>query len=345
MKKLIIIQNKILHYRIPLYNELSKYYNLTIIHSGASVYDEYTDFNELILPIRNIGPFILQSGLISEIKKQNPHFIIAMFDIHWVYNIYFAIRRNKFKFIWWGLGRSKSLFSNLVKSIIANLGHPIIFYNDYSLNQINNFLLSSVPKYIANNTIDVPSGCKSHISSKKNNIIFVGSFDSRKRLDILCSVFIDLLPSISNDINLVLVGDGLEYNNIKCFVNESGYSDRIVLKGRINSVDELLKIYKYSIVNVSVGQAGLSVLQSFGFGVPFITFFDSISSGETSNIIDGFNGYLCKDRGDLLYYLNIICNDLHLARKLGKNAYNYYNQECTIENMAQGFINAIESQA
>ena len=34
MKKVVIIQNIIPHYRIALYNELSKYYNIIVIHSG-----------------------------------------------------------------------------------------------------------------------------------------------------------------------------------------------------------------------------------------------------------------------------------------------------------------------
>jgi len=34
MKNILIIQNEIPHYRIALYNELSKAYNVTVLHSG-----------------------------------------------------------------------------------------------------------------------------------------------------------------------------------------------------------------------------------------------------------------------------------------------------------------------
>ena len=36
MEKILIIQNTILHYRKPLYNALSLYYDVTVLHSGKA---------------------------------------------------------------------------------------------------------------------------------------------------------------------------------------------------------------------------------------------------------------------------------------------------------------------
>ena len=45
-KKLLILQNKILNYRVPVYEELHKQYEVTVIHAGKPV---NASFNEKIL--------------------------------------------------------------------------------------------------------------------------------------------------------------------------------------------------------------------------------------------------------------------------------------------------------
>ena len=76
-----------------------------------------------------------------------------------------------------------------------------------------------------------------------------------------------------------------------------------------------------------------------------MTLENSISGGEKYNIVDGRNGIICKEDIDsIVASLEKVCNNTDYARQLGKNAYNYYSDKCTIENMADGFIQAIESE-
>ena len=60
MKKLLIIQNTIMHYRKPVYNELSKIYNVTILHSGSVSIDKNDLYSEIITSVKQIGPFFFQ---------------------------------------------------------------------------------------------------------------------------------------------------------------------------------------------------------------------------------------------------------------------------------------------
>ena len=53
-KKVLILQNQILNYRIPVYEKLQKEYDVTVIHIGKKV---SRDFNEIILNPYRIGPF------------------------------------------------------------------------------------------------------------------------------------------------------------------------------------------------------------------------------------------------------------------------------------------------
>lgn len=48
MKKVLILQNTILHYRKALYNELSKNYDVTILHSGKVSKNQDDYYNEIV---------------------------------------------------------------------------------------------------------------------------------------------------------------------------------------------------------------------------------------------------------------------------------------------------------
>ncbi|MBE2985517.1 glycosyltransferase, partial [Campylobacter californiensis] len=62
-----------------------------------------------------------------------------------------------------------------------------------------------------------------------------------------------------------------------------------------------------------------------------------------SNIKDKINGIFCQDNQNSLEEALVkMCNSIELAREMGKKAYEYYGEYCTIENMVQGFRDAIE---
>ena len=111
--------------------------------------------------------------------------------------------------------------------------------------------------------------------------------------------------------------------------------------GRINNTDELARYYENAIASISYGQAGLSVLQSFAYGVPYITCEDAISGGEHKNIVHKVNGLLFDNQYSIEDAMHDLILDKDFALKLGKNAYNYYSKFCTIEEMAKGFHEAI----
>lgn len=345
MKRLIFIQNKILHYRKSLYNELSNYYDVIVIHSGDASKSSTDAYTEVILAVTKIGPFYFQQGLQKKIRALSPDVVIAMFDIRWVTTFPLLNKNSRFQFLWWGLDTGKSLIATKVKVLIARLGFPIIFYNVFNKNKMSKMGLGSSPLYVANNTFDVGKRYPSFKYPVKNKVLFVGSFDKRKQNDILLQSFNNILPKIPESVMLTFVGDGDQKDSTCLYAKRLGLTDRVSFLGRINEPEALLDLYKESIVTVSFGQAGLSILQSLGFGVPYITKKNAISGGEISNITHGETGYFCDDSLDSLEnYLLKLVNDIEQARKLGENAYNYYSSHCTIENMAQGFINAIEGK-
>ena len=129
---------------------------------------------------------------------------------------------------------------------------------------------------------------------------------------------------------------------VKGYINENNLNQNVFMLGEIN--DPVLKkeYFAKSIVNISPNQAGLSVLESFSFGVPFVTKENAISGGEHLNIKHGYNGLLLKNEEELLEKMNNINDNIGQIRKMGENAYNYYVNNRNFNSMVEAFVNAIE---
>ena len=102
MKKILIIQNEILHYRKALYNELSNYYNITVLHSGDKSLTKEDSYKEVLSSKTKFLSFEIQHRLFSEVRKDYD-VVIAMFDLHWLKSFLIPSIVNKnTDFIWWG---------------------------------------------------------------------------------------------------------------------------------------------------------------------------------------------------------------------------------------------------
>jgi glycosyltransferase involved in cell wall biosynthesis len=341
-KKILIIQNIIPHYRKPLFNLLSLEYNLTIAHSGVATVSENDLYKEVIFFVKKMGFFNFQVGLLKELSKDYD-VIISMCDFHWPLNFYPLIRLSKkTKFILWGSWLTNRPLIDWLKIHLARKADANIFY---CLRDKGIFLKANVPEgklFVANNTFDVGKRSKSYLHQLKFRILFVGTLDERKENDTLIQAFNNIKNKINPSINLTIIGEGKTKSDLLFLVKQLNLCNRIYFEGKITDSQRLLNFYEESIVSVSYGQAGLSVLQSLGFGVPFITKFNAISGGEKTNIIDGFNGFFCDgSQYDLENKLLLLCSDIQIARNMGKNAFDYYSNNCTIEIMANGFIEAI----
>ncbi|WP_281630278.1 glycosyltransferase family 4 protein [Vibrio sp. St2] len=346
-KKVLIGYNYILHYRKPFFNELAKHYDVTVLHSGEVSVNENDNFSEIIVPTRQMGPFFLQKKLIKECLSKEYDFVILLFDVRWVSTV-LTLLFNKVlfkhkKILLWGAWITKSNIANHVRMALSKMVHANVYYTaearrDFVIRGLNPDNL-----YVANNTFDVENKSKAYEHENKFRLLFVGSLDERKKNTDLIEAYKNTLEYIPQDITLTFVGDGKENDVLRALVNRLGIAERVDFVGRLENPHDLVQYYNEALVSISYGQAGLSVLQSLGFGVPIITHRDAISGGEKSNIKHNINGAFCDDRMALEKEIVRFSNDGHLARKMGENAYNYYSRFCTIENMVQGFVDAIEN--
>lgn len=344
MKRVLILQNKILHYRKPLYNKLAEKYDLTVLHSGAASIEDGDNYKEIIVPVKTRFKLKFQEGVIQEVKSGKYFAVVAMLDIHWINNLIASyVFPKSTKFIWWGIMVSSKKTGNKIRAKILKRGLPSIFYTEQGIRDMKQFGVNNSNATFCNNTIHIENRIKCYKEPVKSSILFVGSLDSRKRVDILISSFSFIQKSISENITLDIIGSGIEESNLKEQVKDLKLEDKILFHGQINKTNELESFYKKAICSVSFGQAGLAVLQSMGYGVPFITKQNAISGGEITNISHNENGFICENNPESLSkYLIKLCQDTSLSCKMGEKAYLHYSENCTIEKMADKFSYLLE---
>ena len=178
----MIIYNCITHYRKPVFNELGKKYNLTVIHSGQKSKANTDLFEEVIIPAARIGPFNIQFSLFKNNLK-NYDVIIGLADVRWLSTIISIFLKDKSqKFILWGAWFTSNKIVNLVRVFLTKYVDANIFYTVKTKNDFINKGINGKNLYVANNTIDVKNDAKSFQSKVKNKIIFVGTLNVRERI-------------------------------------------------------------------------------------------------------------------------------------------------------------------
>lgn len=346
MKKVLIIQNRIPLYRDQLFSEISKQnVDLTICYfekdNGLTEKNYKTKFFKKI----KIASFIMPSlSLINYAKKFDV--VIGMFDIKWI-NICILPFFIKNKFYFWGIGLSSQAGLNINKKYnflrfsIARRSSGIILYSNYA-RQIylkNNFRSNQL--FVAHNT--VKNDNKIDLSKKKyNNFLFIGSLDERKKIKVLCKAFISCVPYINENIKLIIIGEGKILSDLKKFVSKSGMQKRIIFTGGVYSKREKQKYFANAIAAISYGQAGLSVLESMSYGVPFITQIDAITGGEIYNIKHKKNGYIVNNQKELKNSMIELVDNEKLCKEMSKNSFDYYWNNRTIQQMSNSFLKVIK---
>jgi glycosyltransferase involved in cell wall biosynthesis len=249
---------------------------------------------------------------------------------------------SKIKWVWWGMDKGASKIALKIKLLIAKRNNPIVFYNSQIRREMIEKGVNASKCFVANNTFHVEGALPCFDNPIKDTFINVGSLDSRKQNDVTIRVFKRILLRTNLDLKLVFIGDGVERKMLEDLVIKEELFDSVIFTGHIANTKKLAKYYRDSIASVSFGQAGLAVLQSMAYGVPFVTKKNAISGGEKYNIIDGVNGILCEDspKSLELAMLSLIQNKDY-AHILGNEAYEYYHKFASIENMAENFIQAM----
>lgn len=346
--KVLMLVNYIPHYRLPVYNKIAEHFNLTIAHFGSLLPDKDVNFKQIKLTEIQFRGFVFFKENLYKIC-QNYDVVLSLSDLRVLPKIALGLRRKRnFGLVYWGIGVSASYNKKFdedkrldkIRFWLINKADAILFYSSYPIKRYIDYGIDSEKLFVAHNTIEVKE--KIDIPNKKKYFLFVGTLYTQKKIYDLLQAYLKYKNKNKNIADLIIVGDGEERENIIKWINNNNLEHKIFLKGQINDQNTLRLLYQDAIACISPGQAGLTVLNSFAYGVPFITTKDAITGGEIFNIIDQETGIFYDGSiNNLAEILGQLNHNTDLVNILSKNAQNHYFNYRTIDNMVNGFIDAI----
>jgi len=347
LRVLMIHAGVIPHYRVPIYGYLSRYlreygFDLTVASDGIqSDCPDAIRFPYIRMPlsVRSIARMV---------RKERIDVVIDYMELkhRYLFPTYFVVKGLlRRKMVYWGQGCDlldpKDKLKKAAYALEQSMCEAIILYAEH--------LKEYVPKrfhrkvFIANNTLclsyaGLPKGTtrdsvlSSHGIKTKKNIICVGRMQKRKRIDRL----VEAVTRMDRpDIGLILVGpdpdgilDGIRGENIH--ILGPLYEDR--------KFDLLAAADVYCLP----GSVGLSIVDAFHCGLPFVTE-DGDVSAEIMYLKDGVNGFIVPQGNipELSRKLQLLLDDGGLRKGFSEAALREIRENGSMDKFCSGFRDAL----
>lgn len=348
MKVLYVTQRDLLHYRMPIFSIVNAEDNieLTLAHCGKQ--KKQDAIPELLLKNKKYGPLNKFEDFAKICDQYDVILCMAYFQNLAILKMLLN-RKRKYKVVLWSIGvrastkghgyDSKSKLEGL-KEYFFKKGDALLFYSDYPIAKHEARGIPREKMFVANNTVEVLKINPSDYG-EKNQFLFVGSLYATKGLDVLIEAYADALKQCPDLYGMTIVGDG-DKPRYEEMIKNLGLEDKVKLTGGIYEEKGLTEQFTKSVLCLSPNQAGLTVLKSLGYGVPFVTAHDAITGGERFNVIDGETGFYCDSREAITAVMVDSYKNPEKYKEIGKKAYDYYWTNRTPQRMAQGIIDAIK---
>ena len=248
------------------------------------------------------------------------------------------------KMIWWGQGRDlldpHALLKNAAYTTEHALCDAIILYAEHLRKYVSARFQHKI--FIANNTLALsypglaPGSrekvLRSHGIRTRKNIICVGRFQRRKRIDRL----VEAVRLMSRpDVGLILVGPDSDG------ILDEFQGDHIYRIGEMYG-DDRLDLMSAADVYCLPGAVGLSIVDAFHCGLPFVTE-DGDESAEIAYLRHGENGFVVP-RGDtaaLAEALLRLLDDNDLRARFSNAARAEILANGSMDQMCHGFLMAL----
>lgn len=350
-KKILILYNKLFHYRIPIFNILAKKYDITVVYSyeTSSEILSQCEFQTQYIPIFRLWKFVIHKRNIYS-YCHNFDVVIAYGEKTWLSYAFLSLCKRSFKLLFWTIGAPASYDRHYgeacklhyyLTDFFDKRADGLIFYSDVPIQMYKNRGVEKQNFFVANNTVKVR---KTKVNPLiKNQILFIGSLYLEKGLPVLLDAYKKVYEQNQSIPNLVVVGGGDQLETIKEWVVRSELSSKVELLGPIYEEGKKAELFSKSIACISPLQAGLSVLESMGYGVPFITMEDAITGGEIFNIKHNVNGLLLAGKEEFEKVLLEMIENKEKFIEYGINAYRHYWDYRKPEDMTKGLCEAIEN--
>ncbi len=326
MKKALIVYHYIAHYRLPIFDELSKTEEYRFDFAAGVETDQnikiVSDDKLNFIRLRNkwfFGKRVLwQTGLFKLIRNKeyseiiflgNPYFISTWIAL-------FYIRFTKMKSYIWTHGYTDKLsgLKLTIFKVFWSLVDGILLYGNYAKTNMIALGVDSSNLHVIYNSLDYEEQLKIRKTLKKtsvyidyfkNNkpvIIFTGRLTEVKKLDQLLKA-----QKVLNNFNIVFVGDGNEKSKLIKLAKELEVFSSCWFYGECYDEAKIGELFYNAKVCVAPGNVGLTAMHSMVFGTPVISHSNfMLQMPEFEAIIPGKTGdfFEMDDIGNLAKVLN-----------------------------------------
>jgi glycosyltransferase involved in cell wall biosynthesis len=345
-QKVLLIQQVIPSYRIPIFDLLAESVDLTVVYESGAAPEgvRFATKKATLFHIPRVGK-VYRGGLRH--LTQGYDVVINSYDTPvYVVRRLGRLKRRGFGLVHWGIGVSASYGARYdaddknkrFYESVLRASDACLFYSDYP---VKKYAAQGWPEemlFAAPNTVFVQ---RDETPRKKDMLLFLGSLYPQKGFDELLEQYDLACRENANVPRLAIIGDGSERARIEDWVREHGLTERVEFTGAIFDDVVLGRCFAAAIACVSPNQAGLTVLKSMGCGVPYITRRDAITGGELFNIHDRTDGVLYDRPDELKSILLDLTEHPETYMLYGSNARAYYEANRKPQDMANGFLAAI----
>lgn len=348
-----IVDHVLQHYRIPLFRYLAgQGCRITICypswfkHQSPTLEELAPDLSKFVDTI----PLNARKGLYFYyfgVKKLNQYDVVIFMQDLRVIDFWKATLNpfKSYKLIHWGIGVSSfektHWLTTILRNISSQFADKLILYS----NEAKRYYLKSLRSKIevAHNTIENYKS-KDFSCVDKDIFLFIGRLDRRKGLTELINAFFKYISTAgTSDIQkLVIIGDGIMKEELKELVAKLNIQNFVMFVGAIKDDDRKSKYFERAQLCISLKQAGLAVLESFSYGVPFVTLKNSKTGGERFNIRHNKTGFLLESEAELVDLLRYSQKNRSKIKNIGTNAYWFYQEERSMKCMAETFVKTIK---
>ena len=350
--KVLFITNKAPHYRVPIFNGLSKKLDIKFIFTHENERINGLQSKYELIPGIGWGKYLAHFGLKKVLRREKPSKVMMLppDPLHIIDNLiaYNYCRKNNIPFFFfverWSykhiplkdklsnkihqklMVKAEKVFVSGKKSMewVKSLGvkkERIILAPDASEIECNSYEVEELRKKIL----------KDNNLQDKKIILYVGRLISRKGLKYLISAFSKL--NLSN-ISLLLVGGGDFYklgersveSKLKDQVNQLGLKKNVLFLGEVPHKDLpayylLADLFVYPSTTEKISEPwGLTLNEAMQFGLPLIS---TDAVGAAYDLIqDGKNGFMVKEKSveELKKSIEKILKSNSLRIKMGKES-------------------------
>ena len=160
---------------------------------------------------------------------------------------------------------------------------------------------------------------------QKKIILTAGRLVPEKGIEYLKKVSVKILERYP-EWQWVVLGEGVERENLEQFIIENNLQNRFVLKGNVENVDEYLQQASIFVITSTYEGLGLSMLEARAMKVPCVSF--DVKMGPRELIHNGIDGYLVTpfDCEDMIKKIETLINDTKLRKQFAEKAFLHMNE-------------------